>query len=135
VFFQATLTIPAGTTELAPVSTRLEVAPGITDYIFVGFPPGPRALARLSIWRASYQVWPSTAGEWFAWDRYVYAFRDRYPIIHEPLEFILKGWNEDDTYSHDVTFMLTIETAPDKEELRQLRRSLQMLGLFRTATP
>jgi len=135
VFFQATLTIQANTTELSPVTGRLKVAPGITDYVFIGFPPGPRGLVRFAVWRSNYPLWPSVPGEWFAWDNHVYTFRDRYPITDEPLELILKGWNEDDTYPHAVTFALTIETAPDEQELRDLRRSMEMLGLFRTATP
>lgn len=135
MLFQATLTIPPDTPESDQVSVRLPVSSGITDYVFVCFPPGPRALARVSIWYHSTQLWPFTPGEYFEWDGYVFAFRDRIVIEQEPLELVVRGWNEDDSFEHKITFMVTIDPAPDVQELRQLRRSLEMLGLVRTPTP
>ena len=130
MLFQGTLSIPANTAQTAPVIHRIGVSPGVTDQVFVGFPPGCKGLVHLAIWHLHWQLWPWTPGQYFQWDGYVFDFRDRYPIDEPPYELVMKGWSEDDSYAHEVLFMVTIEPEAPPEELRSLHRVLSELGLF-----
>lgn len=129
--FQGTLTIPANTAETAPVIHRVGVSPGITDHVFIGLPPGCKGLVHLAVWHLHWQLWPWTPGEYFSWDGYVFDFHDRYPIEEPPYELVMKGWSEDDSYPHDVLFMVIVETAPPAEDVRLLHETLLALGLMR----
>jgi len=99
--------------------------------VWIMFPPGPKGLVHVVIYHWGWQVWPWAPGTAFAWDNYVYTFEDRYPITAEPLEFVMKGWSDDDSYEHKVSFAVTIDAAPPEEEIRELREALLALGLVR----
>ncbi len=131
MIFKAEILTPANTPESAPVITRVSVYPGVTRRVFVGFPRGCVALAHLQVWHWGWQVWPWTPQTSFAWDDYMYTFEDRYPITEEPLELVVKTWNDDDTFPHTLSFAVTLEPAPVEGELDTLRETLQMLGLVR----
>lgn len=102
MFFHTTLTVPVLTSELAPVSARMAVSPGIVEEVLIGFPPGCKGLVHLSLWDKNWQVWPWTPRTSFAWDGYIFTIRDRYVLSHSPYELVLKAWSEDDTYEHTV---------------------------------
>lgn len=133
MFFQAEILTPANTPASAPIIHRLAIYPGVTTQQWVGFPRGCYGLAHMQIWYWEWQVWPWTPQTSFHWNDYMFTFYDRYPITEEPLEFVIKTWNLDDTYPHTLTFAVTVEAAPPEEELRALRRALEMLGLLRGA--
>ena len=129
MFFQCEVLTPANTPASSPIVTRLAVYPGVTRQVWVGFPRGCFALAHLQVWRWGWQLWPWTPQQSFHWDNYVYTFEDRYPILNEPLELVVKTWNLDDSYDHTLTFACTVEPAPSEAELRELREVLEGLGL------
>ena len=124
MLFHKTLSVAANTLEKDASCVKVNVAPGLTDYVWVGFPPGCKGLVHVAICHLHWQVWPWTPGEYFAWDGYVFLFRDRYPITQPPFELMLKAWNEDDTYSHKVTFGVTIEPMAPMTEISALEMVL-----------
>lgn len=130
MLFQAEIPIPANTPASSAVITRLRVYPGVTTRVWAGFPEGCYGLAHMQIWHWGWQVWPWTPQTDFHWNNFMFSFEDRYPITEEPLEFVIKTWNEDDFYPHTLTFMITIEPAPPEEELRRLYDTLSALGLL-----
>ena len=132
MFFQAEILTPRNTLATAPLITRLTVYPGITTQEWVGFPRGCDGLAHMQIWHWGWQLWPWTPQTSFHWNDYMFTFFDRYPITEEPLELVIKTWNLDDTFPHALTFACTIEAAPPEEEIRELRRRLEMIGLLRS---
>lgn len=132
MFFQAEILTPPLTLATAPMITRLTVYPGITIEEWVGFPRGCHGLAHMQIWYWGTQLWPYTPQTSFHWDKYVFNMHDRYPLLEEPLELVIKTWNYDDTYPHELIFACTIDAAPPEEEIRELRRRLEMIGLLRS---
>lgn len=132
MFFQAEIEVPPLTLPSAPIVTRLAIYPGVTTQEWVGFPRGCYGLAHMQIWHWGYQLWPWTPQTSFHWDDYMFTFFDRFPITEEPLELVIKTWNLDDTYPHTLLFATTIDAAPPEEEIRELRRRLEMIGLLRT---
>ncbi len=131
MYFHCEAFTPAQTPEGAPVITRLGIYPGVVTRIWVGFPAGCYGLVHMQIWYCGWQVWPYTPQTSYHWENYVYVVDDRYPIVDEPLELVIKTWNDDDSYDHTLTFACTIEPAPPEEELRQLQERLVALGLLR----
>jgi len=131
MLFQAEILTPANTPASAPIVTRLAVYPGVTRRVWAGFPQGCYGLAHMQIWHWGWQVWPWTPQTSFHWNNYQFTFEDRYPIMEEPLEFVIKTWNLDDSYDHTLTFSITIEPAPPEEELEKLHEALLALGLLR----
>ena len=130
MLFQAEILTPANTPASSPVITRLRIYPGIVKRVWAGFPHGCFGLAHMQIWHWGWQVWPWTPQTSFHWNDYMFTFEDRYPIKEEPLEFVIKTWNLDDSYAHTLTFAVTIEPAPPEEELRELHEALLALGLL-----
>lgn len=129
MYYQATITIPAKTDEAEAQRHRLKVYPGITEHVWVGFPRGAAGLAHLQVYHHNVQVWPTSPGESFAWDDYVYSFDDRYPIVAEPFEFLIVTWNLDNAYKHMVKFAVTIEHGGIKEKAAELAGLLEAFGL------
>jgi len=129
MFYKIDLTIPPLTSYLSPVETKVRVFPGMVRRVWVMFPPGPKGLAHVTIYHWGWQVWPWAPGTDFAWDNFVYTFEDRYPLTAEPLEFVMKGWSDDDFYPHTISFAVTVDPAPKQTELLKLHRTLEALGL------
>jgi len=131
VFFQIEVATPPNTPASAPVVARLAVYPGVTRQVWVGFPRGCYGLAHMQIWHWGWQLWPWTPQTSYHWNDYMFTFEDRYPILEEPLELVVKSWNLDDSFEHTLTFAVTVEPAPSEEEIRELRERLLALGLIR----
>lgn len=129
MYYQATVTVPPQTDERDALRRRLKVYPGVTEHVWVSFPHGAAGLAHLQVYHHGVQVWPTTSGESFAWDDYVYSFDDRYPIVAEPFEFLIVTWNLDNAYPHTLKFAVTIEHARVEEEAAALAELLEAFGL------
>jgi len=84
----------------------------------------------MQIWDKGWQVWPWVPGQTFHWEHVIIDFDDRYPMISEPAEFVIKGWNLDDTYDHSIFFAVTIEHEPMYSGTEGLARVLADLGLL-----
>ena len=98
------LTIPAQTTENAPVEQVVNVGAGVIVKCEVGFPEGLAALARARVRQALTPRYPSNQGAWYHWDDYIYETPDHLVIKKGDPPLTLCGWNEDDSYPHTITF-------------------------------
>lgn len=101
---------PANTPKLTPSLFRVRVTLGVTEQVWVGFPPGCKGLCHLQVWHWGWPVWPWSPGDSFHWDGYMFTFHDSYELKTEPLELVIKTWNLDDTYAHTPTFAVHIES-------------------------
>ena len=110
MFYNFPLTIPANTPITAQVTRTCLVSPGRVDRVMVIFPTGCVALVHVRILRATHQLWPSNLDEAFASESEFLDFVENYPLNDPPFEFILSGWNDDDTYSHTITVRFNIRS-------------------------
>jgi len=108
VIFQTRILIPSQTIETVPCKAILPIQPGYVDRAWVGFPQGCYGLAHVQLWRGDSQLLPLSGGESLAWNNFVYDMPLYYLVMDEPLYFIVKGWNEDDSYAHRVTVMVSV---------------------------
>jgi len=112
MLFQAAITIPKNTTKASPVVQTLKIAHGIITKIIVMPRPGHAALAHLIILHHEHQIAPSTEGMDFSGDVHPIEWEEYYESYQPAYELKLKGWNEDDTYSH--TFNVFVAILPRK---------------------
>lgn len=87
-------------TRAAPKKTILKVTRGLVYKVVFDFPPGSAGLLGVVILDGSFQVWPSTVGQWFTGDGVVIDFEDVYLKESAPFEFLVRSYNEDDIYPH-----------------------------------
>jgi len=70
--------------------------------------PGHAALAHLIILHHEHQIAPSTENMDLHGDAPPIDWEEYYESYQPPYELKLKGWNEDDTYSHTFDVMVAI---------------------------
>jgi hypothetical protein len=108
MYYEKSLTIPKNTPSSAPVSAAIPVHPGVLKEVEVIFPPGPAGLAHVIIYYWGHQVFPSNPDSSFAGDDIKIEFNEEWDLPGVPFEFVVYGWNSDDTYPHTVTVRLGI---------------------------
>lgn len=96
---QKTLAIAANTLVGAPASTTITLVSGFLRQVDILFPPGCSALAKIAIFVGATQILPSEAAVWFSGDsEKIIATLDY--VLLTPFTLTIKGYNDDDTYSH-----------------------------------
>jgi len=103
MIYQSTIAVNKGGSAAAKSETTLAVTRGLIWLVEIEFPPGCCGLAHLQIFDGSYQVAPSTPGESFHGDAVTLSLDDLYMKDAAPWQLIVKTWNTDDTYDHQLT--------------------------------
>lgn len=112
MYYNFNVEIPANTAKADKIVQACKMTYGFIRHVAVAFPPGPKGLAHLVIYRYESQIWPTNPDADFAWDNYTLEFNEDFALTDAPFRLTLHGWNEDDTYPHTVTvrFELVSET-------------------------
>lgn len=93
-----------------PKSTELAITKGLVYKIEIEFPSGSAGLMGVIICDSSFQVWPSTLGQWFTGDGSLISFEDTYLKESSPYKFRIFTYNEDTTYPHSVNIRIGLVT-------------------------
>jgi len=96
------LVIPANRLKAVPLTTQIDVVEGVVQRVWVRWHWGPGNLCGVRIYRGGFQLWPTSLGEWFGSSIAETVFEGAYELTAEPLHFVIEGYNEDDTYDHEV---------------------------------
>lgn len=108
MFYEFKLTIPANTTSAAPTEEVVEISPGRVVAVEIQFPRGCFALVHVAILQELHQLWPSNPDGDIAAEWANIHFEEDHLIDQEPYQLTLRGWNEDDTFPHTITFRFNI---------------------------
>lgn len=81
----------------------MRVTKGLVYKVEFYFPVGSAGLMGVAVFDGSYQVWPSTVGEFFVGQDQLIAFDDLYSKDSAPYELSCYSYNLDDTYEHMVS--------------------------------
>jgi len=102
VIYSQEIVIPLNTLEGAPISRRLDIVEGVIKRVWVRWRWGSANLCGAAIYRGGFQVWPSSGDEWFPSSIRDTEFTEEYEVNDEPLHFIVRAYNVDDTYDHTL---------------------------------
>jgi hypothetical protein len=108
MIYTASITTPANTQPASALWSKLLVVAGVVYKIEIDFPPGPCGLLYCQIYHNSVITWPSTPDEYFNTDGYTISFDDTYQLKDEPLFFMIKTWNIDDTNAHTLQIRIGV---------------------------
>ena len=126
--FALRITTDANTSKANAKKTELKLLEGTITNIIIFFPQGHKGLSHLQIFDGEVQILPTNLGENYS----VISedFKTNYQI-HSPWNLILKTWNTDTVYDHDILIRITLKTkSPLTKALIQLRRKEGFLGKF-----
>lgn len=133
MLYEYALTILAQTAESAPETLDAPLAPGTVARVDVQFPRGCVGLAHVQVWRSEHQVWPTNVDGNISAEGLVVSWPEDYDLVDEPYGMTLRGWNDDDSYAHTITFRFALLPLSAKEEGRApaglLRRIAEFLGM------
>ena len=94
------LTVPANTAKENPKTLDIEIDDDALLFVAVRFPPGPQALAGVSLWYGEEQIFPYPKGSWVVGDNEVIWDFILWKCPERPCPLTIKAYNIDDTYSH-----------------------------------
>lgn len=128
--YKFSLTVPANTSQRAPVTAVATLTPGVIRQVWLYFPWGCANLVSVAILHGLTQVWPSSPDVGYSANDLAIQFAENYELPVNEHELTLVGWSTDDTFSHTVIFRFTIESLA---AARQQGRILDFLERFRQA--
>jgi len=102
VIYSVSITTSKGGSEAQAVETKLPVTSGLLWLLEVDFPPGCCGLSHIQVFDGSYQVFPASPGESFHGDNFTLHLEDLYYKQAAPFEFVIRTWNEDDKWDHEL---------------------------------
>ena len=111
MIYAASISTDKGTTEANAVRTVLKVTAGLIWRIEVEFPPGCCGLAHCQIFDGKYQMFPASPEETFHSDGVLIGLDDLYLKTSGPFEFIIKTWNLDETWPHEIQVRVCMASA------------------------
>jgi len=105
--------IPANTPKDVPKISYLKIKEEMIKTVTILVPPGLRALAGLQILYGPDQFFPEPKGEWFTGSGETLTFELYWNAPAVPSRITLKGYNDDEVYSH--TFYIRFTTMKIRE--------------------
>ena len=102
MLFSQWITIPVGATEAEPHEETIKICKGTVRRVWVLIPVPSAWCVGVQVWYASWQMWPTSRGEWIPGGMVVVEFEESVVIDEPPLHFTVKGYNEDTVNEHKV---------------------------------
>ena len=96
------IVIPANTARVVHQLDQIDVVEGVVKRVWVRWRWGSADLAGCSIFRGGFQLWPTSLGEVFHSSIHETVFDEMYLVDDEPLHFVVRSFNEDDTFPHKL---------------------------------
>lgn len=105
----AALTIPKQTTVALPASYIFVVSPLVITRVAIGFPSGCVDLVGVWFEYLSARLYPSNDDGYFVGNGQIIEFATNTQVIDNPLEIVVKGYNDDDSFNHKIWINLDID--------------------------
>ena len=98
MIYSQEIVIPANTPRQFPIRSEISVVEGVVKRVWIRWNWGSACLAGCAVFREAFQLWPTTGSEWFHSSIHETTFEELYTIRTEPLHFVIKSYNLDDTF-------------------------------------
>ena len=128
MLYEYPLTIDANTAATSPATLDAPLAPGTVVRVDVQFPRGCVGLAHVQIWRREHQIWPGNVDGDISAEGLVVSWPEDLDLDDEPYEVQLRGWNEDDTFPHKITFRFALLPLGATQDARASAGLLRRIG-------
>lgn len=135
MIYVANITTPKNTAKSALKKTTIKVTSGLVYRVEFYFPAGSAGLMGVAVFDGSYQIWPSSVGEFFIADDDTIRFDDMYLKESAPFELQCYTYNEDDTYDHFVAvrvglvssevFLARFMPTRGRQQFAKIRRQME----------
>lgn len=102
MIFSFRKTFNAATTELTKQEFLLAVVKGLVYKLEIRFVPGCSGLLYLEFYYSGSKLWPKNYAGYFSGNDEIITFDETQFLSVDPAIIILKGYNLDDVWSHDV---------------------------------
>jgi len=102
------VTFPFGKTELTKTIEHFGISKGWIYRAWVIFPPGCAGLVKVRIEHEGHPIIPINKSDYIKADDYVFELPMFYEVPEEPYQLTFEGWNEDESYNHEITLMLLV---------------------------
>lgn len=122
MFYPWDITIPAGTTEAAPIEQKLILTAGIIKNVHIKFPAGCHGMVKVRLFRWGFQLIPLTDGEWVTGDDETVPTETYYELTESPFFLMFKGCSPDTTYDHKISVRIEIEPALKESDLQVIEK-------------
>jgi hypothetical protein len=106
--YELRLTVPKNTTKELPVEATLKIHPGVVTRVRLLWPARTSQLGHAQVLHWGIVVWPPYDDQNFTGDGVPIEWNEEYEILDAPYELVVRAWNDDDTYSHTLTFGVAI---------------------------
>lgn len=106
--YEFTLTIPAQTSIDSPVRERVSLTHGIVTKAGIFFIPDCAGYAGVRVKHREYVIWPTNPDAWYVRNEGGPVWEESFDLTESPHELVLEGYNEDDSYPHDVQFNFAV---------------------------
>ncbi len=127
MFYDFAITVPAGTTEAAPVHLDMKLTKGVITHGEVKFRDGADWTAFCRILRGNYQLYPTNQEGAFVADHFPIVFDDAFNLDDEPLTLRAVGYAPTATYPHIINIEITVLDNSTVLFLLKVARGLQAL--------
>lgn len=116
------LTVPADTSQAAPVESEVKLITGTIRRVAIAFPPGCFDMVDVIIKEELMQISPANQGASHHWDNYTEVFDLEYPLTSPEPVIQLVGWSPGTKFQHVITFRFDVTPAggDDREALINL---------------
>lgn len=100
MWYRGALTVLAGTTRAAYVSTEVEICRGFISSFYRLFPPGCAGLVALQVYHQTRQIFPTTPGQYYLGDDSEILAETSVDIAEPPFVLELRAWAPEAVYDH-----------------------------------
>lgn len=117
MFYAWEITIPAGTTEAAPVEEILHLSKGVITSLNLYFPPGCHGLVKCRLFAYDHQLIPLNPGGWVIADGETVPTETYYELFEAPPQLKFKGCSPLASYDHVVTVRAQVTQKPIAQKI------------------
>jgi len=119
VLFSKEITIPASTSKTDYYSENIEISKGKVRKVFVLIPVPSAWAVGVSIWYATWQVWPTSRTEWIPGGMVRLEFEENIEVDDVPLSFQVRCYNEDTVNDHKVWVGINVLRPTTSSEMQE----------------
>ncbi len=110
MYFYYEIEIPPSIAEIEAIQQKLQLGKGYAEFIDIGIPKGVQRLAKARIYYNEFILVPFNRDMWISGEDATIRIPLEIDLVSPPYNFIIRAYNLDDTFSHTLSFGVSIDT-------------------------